>query len=123
MLYKTVLCSGGAAVSGMQPLSHATRAAGMIDSNVMRSLLLSVLLGSSSAAFGQLNLSGVWSNQLHEDWPDRLFGPELGDYGGVPLNEAGRLRATSWSASLITLPEYQCRVHPSDYASSFADFR
>jgi hypothetical protein len=78
---------------------------------------------AASAVFGQVNLSAVWSNQLDEDWPDRLFGPELGDYGGVPLNEAGRLRATSWNASLITLPEYQCRVHPSDYASSFADFR
>src|SRR5215471_2801924 len=80
---------------------------------------------SSPAAVAQVNLSGVWENLgiLHEDWPDRLFGPELGDYGGVPLNDAARLRATSWSASLITLPEYQCRVHPSDYASSFADIR
>src|SRR5579884_1697280 len=88
----------------------------------MRSLLVLAFCGAS-AAFGQVNLSGVWSNQLHEDWPDRLFGPELGDYGGVPLNDAARMRATSWSASLITLPEYQCRVHPSDYASSFADIR
>ncbi len=94
----------------------------MVDSNDMRSLLVVAFWGAS-AVFGQVNLSGVWSNQLHEDWPDRLFGPELGDYGGVPLNDAARMRATSWSASLITLPEYQCRVHPSDYASSFADIR
>jgi hypothetical protein len=60
---------------------------------------------------------------LDEDWPDRLFGPELGDYTGIPLNAAGRARAEAWDASLITLPEYQCRVHPSDYAPSFADIR
>src|SRR5690348_14507090 len=67
-------------------------------------------------ASAQVNLSGVWDNLgiLHEDWPDRLFGPELGDYTGIPLTDAARLRADSWDASLITLPEYQCRVHPSD---------
>jgi hypothetical protein len=70
-------------------------------------------------------LSGVWDNLaiLQEDWPDRLFGPELGDYTGVPLNDAARFRADAWDASLITLPEYQCRVHPSDYVPSFAGMR
>ena len=32
-------------------------------------------------------------------------------------------RADAWDASLITLPEYQCRVHPSDYVPSFAGMR
>src|SRR5438309_685802 len=63
-------------------------------------------------AFAQINLSGVWSNRLHEDNPDRLPGPELGDYAGLPINAADRMRALTWDASLITLPEYQCRVHP-----------
>ena len=76
-------------------------------------------------ASAQVNLSGVWNNLgiLHEDWPDRLFGPELGDYAGLPVNDAVRLRADTWDASLITLPEYQCRVHPSDYVPSFAGMR
>jgi len=60
---------------------------------------------------------------LNEDWPDRLPGPELGDYAGLPVNDAVRARADAWDASLITLPEYQCRVHPSDYVSSFAGLR
>src|SRR5690348_18252325 len=77
----------------------------------------------SFPAFGQINLSGVWSNRLDEDFPDRLAGPELGDYAGLPINAADRLRGETWDASLITLPEYQCRVHPSDYASAFADIR
>jgi hypothetical protein len=60
---------------------------------------------------------------VFEDWPDRIPGPELGDYAGLPLNAADRLRATTWDASILSLPDYQCRVHPSDYANSFADIR
>ena len=80
---------------------------------------------SGIPASAQSNLSGVWNNLgiLNEDWPDRLPGPELGDYAGLPVNDAVRARADAWDASLITLPEYQCRVHPSDYVSSFAGLR
>src|SRR5437667_10318787 len=78
-----------------------------------------------SPAFAQVNLAGVWDNLgiLHEDWPARLFGPELGDYGGVPLTDEARLRADSWDAWLITLPAYQCMVDPPDHAPSFAGIR
>jgi hypothetical protein len=85
--------------------------------------LLAAVIVVSLPARAQVNLSGVWSNRLHEDWPDRLPGPELGDYAGIPLNAAARMRAQSWDAALLTVPEYQCRVHPSDYASSFGDIR
>src|SRR5262249_15908594 len=90
----------------------------------MLAACLSLFFFAGRAA-GEVNLSGVWDNLgiLHEDWPDRLFGPELGDYTGVPLTEEARLRADTWDASLITLPEYQCRVHPSDYVPSFAGMR
>jgi len=85
--------------------------------------VLMLLAGAPAAA--QVNLAGVWNNLqiLHEDEPERLPGPELGDYLGVPINAAARYRADAWDASLITLPEYQCRVHPSDYAPSFAGIR
>lgn len=92
-----------------------------------RSVLLAfsafVLSAISVPLLAEKNLAGVWSGTYSEDWPDRFPGPELGDYGGLPINAAGRLRAQSWSASLIALPEYQCRVHPADYANSFADIR
>jgi len=74
-------------------------------------------------SWAQINLSGVWNMTLYEDFPDRLAGPELGDYTGIPLNAAARARAEAWDASLIELPEYQCRVHPSDYAPSFFNIR
>jgi len=88
-----------------------------------RGSMLCLLCFSTLSAFAEKNLSGVWVGNYSEDYPDRLPGPELGDYGGLPINDADRLRAQSWSASLIALPEYQCRVHPSDYASSFANIR
>jgi len=92
-----------------------------------RSLLLAFLAVIPSMfaqpLLAEKNLAGVWAGTYAEDWPDRFPGPELGDYAGLPLNAADRLRAESWSASLIALPEYQCRVHPADYANSFADIR
>src|SRR5437868_1985352 len=89
----------------------------------MRCPLLLLAAALAVPASAQINLSGVWSNRLHEDFPDRLAGPELGDYAGLPIDAADRMRGETWDASLITLPEYQCRVHPSDYAPSFADIR
>lgn len=75
------------------------------------------------SAFAEKNLAGVWTATYAEDWSDRMPGPELGDYAGLPLNAAGRLRAQSWSTDLVALPEYRCRLHPADYASSSGDIR
>lgn len=85
--------------------------------------LMATILAMSGQAAAYTNLSGVWQATYFEDWPDRLPGPELGDFGGLPLNDHNLMRAKSWSASLIALPEYQCRTHPSDYANSFANIR
>jgi hypothetical protein len=80
-------------------------------------------LACAGSVSAQVNLAGQWIGSYHEDEPDRLPGPELGDYGGLPINAANRMRARAWSASILTLPLYQCRVHPVDYASSFAQIR
>ena len=71
---------------------------------------------SVTSAQAQFDLAGEWSPRYHEDEPERLPGPDLVEYHGIPLNEAGRLRGLSWSASLLTLPEHQCKPHPADYA-------
>jgi hypothetical protein len=79
-------------------------------------LLLAVLL-VSAPAFAQVDFSGSWAPLYHEDLPDRIPGPELGDYLGLPLNDAARLRADSYDADRISVvPEYQCRPHSSDYS-------
>ena len=63
----------------------------------------------------QQDPSGEWSPRFDEDQRERLAGAEIGDYLGLPINEAARLRADSWDATLIELPENQCRQHSSDY--------
>jgi hypothetical protein len=78
-------------------------------------LLLLVMLPVSGPAFAQVDFSGEWAPRFYEDQPERVPGPELGDYLGLPINDAARLRADSWDASLLTLPEWQCRPHSADY--------
>lgn len=60
--------------------------------------------------------TGEWDNRFHEDEPERIPGPEIGDYLGLPINDGARLRGDTWEATLLELPENQCRPHPSDYA-------
>jgi glyoxylase-like metal-dependent hydrolase (beta-lactamase superfamily II) len=68
-----------------------------------------------STASAQILLDGEWEPQYHEDQIERIPGPDLVDYLGLPINDAARLRAESWNASRLTLPEEQCRVHVSPY--------
>lgn len=80
-------------------------------------------LASPSPVSAQADLSGTWVAQYHEDQPERGPGPELGDYLGLPINASARMRADSWDADLLTLPEYQCRPHPSDYGDRHSHVR
>jgi hypothetical protein len=74
-------------------------------------------LAAAAPAFAQVDFSGEWAPLYHEDAPERLPGPELGDYLEFPINDAARMRADSWEASRISVvQEYQCRPHASDYA-------
>ncbi len=73
----------------------------------------------------QIELSGVWQNRFTDEDEDPTVCPARNwaitqEYR---LNAAARLRAMTWDASILTLPEYQCRVYPSDYAPSFTDIR
>ena len=60
-------------------------------------------------------MDGTWQPRYHEDQPERIPGPELRDYLGLPINDAARQFADSWDPGRITLPEEQCRVHVSPY--------
>jgi glyoxylase-like metal-dependent hydrolase (beta-lactamase superfamily II) len=62
-----------------------------------------------------LDLSGNWNPVLHEDFLERIPGPELVNYSGLPISVGGRLWALSWDSSRLTLPEHQCQVHVSPY--------
>jgi hypothetical protein len=78
--------------------------------------IVAFLALAPAQALAQVDFSGQWAPVYLEDPIERLPGPELGDYTGLPLNEAGRLRADSWDADRISVvQEYQCRPHSSDY--------
>jgi hypothetical protein len=76
-----------------------------------------------TSAFGQAEVAGMWVAQYHEDQPERIPGPELSDYLGLPINDAARLCGEAYSSSILTLPEFQCRPHPSDYGDRHSHVR
>ena len=79
------------------------------------SLLFLAMLISAEAVSQTTDLSGEWRDLPHEDQDKRRAGPLLGNYLGIPLNEAGRRRADSHDAADWGLPEFQCRPHPAPY--------
>src|SRR5258708_27010122 len=78
-----------------------------------RIIFAAVLLSRSGLC--QALFDGEWTPLRHEDEQERGPGPDLGDYLGIPINDAARLRADSWDASRLTLQEHQCRVHVVPY--------
>lgn len=78
--------------------------------------MLAIVLLSPGHLAAQVDFTGEWAPLYHEDRPERLPGPELGDYSGLPINDAARLAAESWDANRISVVmPYQCRPHSSDY--------
>ncbi len=64
---------------------------------------------------GEVDLSGGWLQKVHQDLHERSTGPDIGDYTGLPINDADRLRADTWDSAKWTVPEHQCEPHPADY--------
>ncbi|HSP70555.1 MAG TPA: hypothetical protein VLN48_22670 [Bryobacteraceae bacterium] len=81
----------------------------------MRLVLLGIALLLGRPLFAQLDLTGIWSPVFHEDQPERIPGPELADFLGLPINDAARQWALAWDPSRLTLPEHQCQVHTVAY--------
>src|SRR5580765_1086304 len=92
-----------------------------------RAAIVAGLMAISVAvpAGAQVDLAGNWAALYHEDLPDRIPGPELGDYSGIPINDAARLRADSYDADRISVvSQYECRLHGADYSMrGFANLR
>ena len=86
----------------------------------MKRFALYALLATlpSVAALAQVDFSGEWDHPGvfgQEDITDRGGGPEIGDYLGLPLNEAGLRKAETYSGSWLSVPEHQCTPHPAAY--------
>jgi len=113
------------------PISHADSATEYTENaqnvaiflapmvSLQRQILPCVLLVAAtvSSAYAQIDFAGEWTPLFHEDNRDRLDGPHLGDYAGLPLNDAARFMAEAWDADILSVPEHQCRPHPADYGS------
>jgi glyoxylase-like metal-dependent hydrolase (beta-lactamase superfamily II) len=69
----------------------------------------------ASAQAPAVDLSGYWAPALHEDLMERGAGSEIADFGGFPLNEAGRLWALSYDPSRVTLRHHQCEAYLAPY--------
>jgi cyclase len=69
----------------------------------------------ASAQAPAVDLSGYWAPALHEDLMERGAGSEIADFGGFPLNEAGRLWALSYDPSRVTLRHHQCEAYLTPY--------
>jgi hypothetical protein len=77
--------------------------------------LILVTALAAMPAFAQMDLSGSWNPGFWEDQPERIPGPELVDFAGLPLNDAARQWALSWDPSRLSLQEHQCQVHTAAY--------
>lgn len=88
----------------------------------MRSARLTVILTLLSIpldpglAWSQVDIAGQWVRPGGEE--TRALGGEgahIGDYTGIPLNDAGRIRAETWDASVLSQRERQAQPHNTQY--------
>ena len=75
-------------------------------------LLVLLLASLSQPAWAQRDLTGMWRPLARNEDGSGLDG----DYAGLPLNAAGRLRAQSWAPENFDVPEWVCRPHAFDFS-------
>ncbi len=61
------------------------------------------------------DFAGEWVVRNWQSRIERSTGPSLGDYLGMPLNAAGRMRAETFDAGEWSVLDLQCRPHPVPY--------
>jgi hypothetical protein len=85
---------------------------------IQRALLFASFALCASVFFAQparaqVDLSGTYSQTAG---PDNTTDPFIGDYTGLPINDAERFRADSWTAEKWDQEQHECEPHPADYA-------
>lgn len=78
--------------------------------SIVQWALIAILLAATPVA-AQISLVGEWTGRYHEDQQDRVPGPDLGDYTGLPVNDAARRYADSWDPSRVSVLEHQCEPY------------
>src|SRR5438046_10681425 len=74
----------------------------------MKTWMFALCVATCTPAFAQNDFSGEWQVVRNQDNSEN---PMIGDWIGLPLNEAGLARSEAWDASIQSLPEWQCRPH------------
>ena len=75
---------------------------------------LAAMLASGNLR-AEADLTGYWDNIIQEDFGYRLAGPAVGDYSGLPINDAARAIADKWNPEDGYKPENQCKMHGAAY--------
>jgi hypothetical protein len=75
---------------------------------------LFLLAALAAPVFAQMDFAGDWAPVQDED---NTGNPYVGEFIGIPISPASKLRSEAWSASYMTLPEWQCRPHGAMYIS------
>jgi hypothetical protein len=70
---------------------------------------------SPQAATAQSLITGYWWPLLDQDAYPYNFGPDPGDFSGLPITSAARAVAQAFDPERDTLPELQCRPFPATY--------
>lgn len=79
---------------------------------IRAALVVALLVAAAHPAAAQVDFSGEWAPVRSMDNTEN---PWVGDWVGLPLKPDGVARAEGWDASLLSLPEYQCRPHGWSY--------
>jgi hypothetical protein len=64
----------------------------------------------TARAAAPVDLTGIWTSVVTEDWRWRMITPKKGDYPSVPLTPAGRQVADQWDPAKDAAAGEQCRA-------------
>ncbi len=73
-------------------------------------------LFAAAPASAQVDFTGVWNaNTNDEDGPERVAGPSLVEFLGLPINDQARQWGLAYRPGRLSLLEHQCQVHAVHY--------